>query len=220
VSRRRLLGLAAAATSTSLLGPLLSLRANAAAQPNLRFRALHRGSQIGEHRVTFRQHGDRLIVGTQVDITIKVLFFTAFRFKHQAEEIWQSERLVSVKSTTDDNGTTLQVSGYAAKDGFRIVGNDGPFLASAHLLTSDSLWNSGIVRESRLIDVQHGSEIGLVVKLLGDEQVDTPQGPVRASRYQLITPHYGGSVFYDSAGRWVKGLIEEKGEVIEYALAL
>ena len=58
------------------------------------------------------------------------------------------------------------------------------------------------------------------MKLLGDEQVDTPQGPVRASRYQLITPHYAGSVFYDRNGRWVKGLIEEKGEVIEYALAL
>ncbi|HXV23633.1 MAG TPA: DUF6134 family protein [Alphaproteobacteria bacterium] len=217
--RRRFLALAAAATSAALLESLPSLRAYAAPQTDLRFRALHRGSQVGEHRVTFRQHGDRLIVGTQVDITIKILFFTAFRFKHRAEEIWQSKRLVSVRSTTDDNGTTLQVSGYAAKDGFRMLGNDGPFLASAHLLTSNSLWNSGIVHESRLIDVQHGSEIGLVVKLLGDEQVDTPQGPVRASRYQLITPHYAGSVFYESNGRWVKGLIEEKGEVIEYALA-
>ena len=150
-------------------------RAYTAPQPDLRFRALHRGSQVGEHRVTFRQHGD-LIVETQVDITIKILFFTVFRFKHRAQEVWQSERLVSVKSTIDDNGMILQVSGYAAKDGFRILGSDGPFLASANLLTSNSLWNSGIVRENRLIDVQHGSEIGLVVTLLGDEQVRTPQG--------------------------------------------
>lgn len=217
--RRRFLGLAAAATSSALLAKLPSLRAYAVPQPDLRFRALHRGSQVGEHRVTFRQHGDRLIVSTQVDITIKILFFTAFRFRHRAEEIWQSDRLVSAKSTTDDNGTVLQVSGYASKDGFRMIGNDGPFLASAHLLTSNSLWNSAIVREGRLIDIQHGSEVGLVVKRLGDEQVDTPEGPVRAFRYQLITPHYAGSVFYDSNGRWVKGLIEEKGEVVEYALA-
>lgn len=218
--RRRFLGLVAAATSWSLLESLPTRRAYPAAlQPDLRFRALNRGAQVGEHRVTFRQDGDRLVIGTKVDITIRVLFFTAFRFKHRAEEIWQSERLVSVKSTTDDNGTALHVSGYSAKDGFRMLGNDGPFLASGHLLTTNSLWNSGIVRESRLIDIQHGSEVGLVVTPLGEEQVSTPQGPVSATRYQLLTPHYAGSVFYDGNGRWVKGLIEKKGEVVEYALS-
>ena len=44
-------------------------------------------------------------------------------------------------------------------------------------------------------------------------------GQVRASRYQMITPHYAGSVFYDRDQRWVKGLIELKGQTIEYALA-
>jgi Domain of unknown function (DUF6134) len=127
--------------------------------------------------------------------------------------------LVSVKSTTDDNGTLLRVTGNAVEDGFRIVGEDGPFLAAGHLLTSNALWDSRIVRENRLIDVQHGGEIGLVTKPLGDEQVDTPQGPVRASRHQMITPYYAGSVFHDSDGRWVKALLELKGETIEYALA-
>jgi hypothetical protein len=65
----------------------------------------------------------------------------------------------------------------------------------------------------------YGGEVGLAAKLLGEEQVDTPQGPVRASRYQIITPHYAGSVFYDRDQRWVKGLIELKGQTIEYALA-
>ena len=46
-----------------------------------------------------------------------------------------------------------------------------------------------------------------------------PRGPVRASRYQMITPHYAGSVFYDGDQRWVKALIELKGQTIEYALA-
>ncbi len=126
---------------------------------------------------------------------------------------------MSVKSTTDDNGTLLQVSGNAVADGFRIIGDDGPFLVSAHLLTSNALWDSRVVREKRLIDVQRGGEIGLVTKQLGDEQVDTPQGPVRATRHHMITPHYAASVFYDSDGRWVKGLLELKGERVEYALA-
>jgi Family of unknown function (DUF6134) len=202
-----------------LLRPLLSVRAYAAAQRDLRFRALRHGSPIGEHRVTFQPDGDRVAVETHIDIAVKVLLFTAFRFKHEAEEIWLAGRLVSVKSTTDDNGTLLKVSGNAVADGFRIVSEDGPFLAAGHLLTSNALWDSRIVRENRLIDVQHGGEIGLVTKPLGDEQVDTPQGPVRASRYHMITPYYAGSVFHDNDGRWVKALLELKGETLEYALA-
>jgi uncharacterized protein DUF6134 len=154
-----------------------------------------------------------------VDIAVKVLFFTAFRFKHAAEEVWDSGRLVSVKSTTDDNGTMLQVSGNAVADGFRIVGDDGPFLAAAHLLTSNALWDSRVVREKRLIDVQHGGEIGLVTKRLGDEEVDTPEGPVRAIRHHVITPYCAGSVFHDRDGRWVKGLLELRGQRVEHALA-
>jgi len=219
VTRRRLLGLATAAAAIPLLGTLRAVRAYATTRRDLRFRVLRHGSAIGEHRVTFRPDGTRLTVETHVNIAVKVLFFTAFRFTHEAEEVWQSDRLLSVTSATDDNGTLLQVSGHAVADGFRIIGADGPFLASAHLLTSNALWDSRIVRETRLIDVQHGGEIGLVATQLGDEHVDTPQGPVRASRHHMITPYYAGSVFHDSDGRWVKGLLELKGERVEYALA-
>ena len=218
MTRRRLLGLAAAAAAIPLLRPVCPVHADAA-QRDLRFRALRHGSSIGEHMVTFRADGDRLTVETRVEITVKVLFVTAFRLRHEAKEVWQSDRLVSVESTTDDNGTLLRVSGNAVADGFRITGEDGPFLASAHLLTSNAFWDSRIVRESRLIDVQHGGEIGLVTRQLGDEQVETAHGPVRAARHHMITPYYAGSVFYDSEGRWVKGLLELKGERVEYALA-
>jgi Family of unknown function (DUF6134) len=218
-SRRRLLGLAATAAAMPLLEPLTSARAHAATRRDLRFRALWHGSSIGEHRVAFGTDGDRLVVDTHIDIAVRVLFFNVFNLTHDAQEIWQSGRLVSVTSTTDRDGTRLQVSGNAAADGFRIVGLDGPFLAAADLLTTNALWDSRIVHEQRLIDVQYGGEIGLVAKPLGDEQVDTPQGPVRASRYQMITPHYAGSVFYDGDQSWVKALIELKGQTIEYALA-
>jgi Family of unknown function (DUF6134) len=216
MSRRRLLGLAATAAAMT---PLPAVRAYAAARRDLRFRALWRGSSIGEHRVAFKTDGDRLVVDTHIDIAVRILFFTVFRLKHDAQEIWQSDRLVSVTSTTDRDGTRLRVTGNAVADGFRIVGLDGPFLAAADLLTTNALWDSRIVHEQRLIDIQYGGEIGLVAKLLGDEQVDTPQGPVRASRYQMITPHYAGSVFYDGDQRWVKALVELKGQTIEYARA-
>lgn len=202
-----------------LLESLLPGRGDAAAPRDVHFRAVRRGSPIGAHRVTFRPDGRRLTVETHIDIAVKALFLTVFRFKHDAEEIWDSGRLVSVTSTTDDNGTLLKVAGTAVADGFRIVGADGPFLASGGLLTSNTLWDSRILGKARLIDVQRGGEIGLVTTPLGDEQLATPWGVVRAGRHRMITPHYAGSVSYDEDGRWVKALLEVKGESIEYVLA-
>jgi hypothetical protein len=180
---------------------------------------LRNGAPIGVHTMRFRQDGERLVVTTRIDIAVKVLLFTAFYLKHEAEEVWQADRLVAVRSTTDDNGARLQVSGAAVPGGFRIIGEEGPFLAPAQLLTSNMLWDTRMLSADRLIDVQHGGVIGLAVKRLGPALVDTPRGPVRANRHHLITPHYAGTLFHDSSGRWVKALIEAKGEIIEYALS-
>src|SRR6185503_233402 len=111
VTRRLFLTLSTAAVAVPVLAPFAALGVDPAARRDLRFRALRGGASIGEHRVTFRSDGDRLTVATRVDIAVKVLFITAFRFKHDAEEVWQADRLVSVKSTTNDNGTLLQVTG-------------------------------------------------------------------------------------------------------------
>jgi hypothetical protein len=203
------------------LNPLLALplSAGAAVAPsNVSFRALRNGSPIGVHTVSFRNEGERLIVRTRIDIAVKVLLFTAFYLKHEAEEVWQDGRLVAVKSTTDDNGTRFQVSGSAVAGGFRIIGEEGPFLAPGQLVTSNMLWDTRMLNEDRVIDVQHGGVIGLAVKALGPALVDTPRGQLRTNRHHLITPHYTGTLFHDSSGRWVKALIEAKGEIIEYAL--
>lgn len=216
IGRRRILAQGAAIGLMSLLAPFPS--ATAVSYRDLRFRAMWQGSSIGEHRIAFRVDGDRLIVDTHINLTARVLFFTVFRLKHDAQEIWQSGRLVSVTSETEQDDAYMQVFGATAEGGFRIVGQDGPFLANAALLTSNSLWDSRVVRETKLIDVQHGGEVGLVARPLGREQVATPQGSITASRYQMITPYYAGSAFYDANQRWVKALVELKGETIEYVL--
>jgi hypothetical protein len=212
--RRRTLRLFAALTLNPVAAVPLPCRA-AAAPSNLRFRALRNGLSIGMHTVSFRQDGERLVVRTRIDVSVKVLLFTAYYLKHESEEVWHDGRLMNVKSTTDDNGTRLEVSGSAVEGGFRIIGEQGPFLAPPQLLTSNMLWDTRMLSATRLIDVQYGGVIGLAVKPLGPALVDTPQGQVRANRHRLITPHYAGTLFHDSSGRWVKGVVEAKGELIE-----
>ena len=218
--------MAAGAVGALTLGPP-TIAAVAAAPPSMaaardggfRFRATWEGKTVGEHRVAFRTDGNRVTVDTRVDITVKAMVFTVFRLKHFSREVWRAGRLEALTSETEQDDERWQVSGEVVEGGFRIVGEDGPYLAAPHLLTTNSLWDSRIVREARLIDVQHGGEVGLVARLLGTERVTTPRGELRANRYQIITPHYAGSVFYDDEQRWIKALVELKGETLEYALA-
>jgi hypothetical protein len=216
ISRRRFLA-GSAAAGAALCGVPIPVRA--ASERDLLFRCLWQGSQIGEHSVAFSAEAGRLVVETHIEITAKVLFFTVFSLRHQGREVWQDGRLQAIAATTQSEGARLEVAGEAVGDGFRIVGKDGPFLAAGHLLTSDALWDSRIVEATRLIDAQHGGETGVVVKRLGEAEVETPRGRIRATQHRIITPYYAGSLFYDEAQRWVKALVEFKGETLEYALA-
>jgi len=218
VSRRRVLGMSSSVLAMPVFGSVFPTSVRASLPRDISFRALYQGAPVGTHSVSFVGNDDRLVVTSHIDIAVKVLFFTAYRFAHDAVEIWRSGRLISVESTTDDNGVQLSVMGQAALGGFRINGVNGPFLADGGLMTTNTLWDSRLIAESRLIDVQNGGEIGLVVKPVGVEPVDTPQGRIVARRYSILTPNYAGSLFFDGGGRWVKSLLERQGEVLEYAL--
>jgi len=211
-----LLAGSAAGFLTPFIGPIPL--ASAATSQDLHFRALWKGRSIGQHSVTFQIDGDRMIVNTHIDIVVKFLFFTAFRLKHDAREVWQSRRLVSVTSKTQRDRLHMQVSGHAVENDFLVESPNGPLLLPGNLMTTNSLWDSRIVERTGLIDVQYGGQVGLVTKPLGYAQVATPLGPVRAYRYQIITPYFAGSVFYDDDLRWIKAQIELKGETIEYVL--
>lgn len=218
ISRRRLLGVGVAAFTLPFLGKGVPARASTAIPEDLDFRALYRGAPVGEHKITFRPQGDSLIVTTRVRILVKVWFLTAFRYAHDAVEIWRSGQLVSIDSMTNDNGVSFAVSGHAVRQGFRVSSADGPFLAAPGLMTSNTIWDRRLMGESTMIDVQHGGVTGLAVKPLGSEVVETPLGAVTAARYRIITPYYAGSLYFDANGHLVKGVMEQQGAVLEYVL--
>jgi hypothetical protein len=175
--------------------------------------------KIGTHAVEFRGGPEVLSVRTTIDLAVKVAFFTAYRFRHDCDERWTSGRLVSLRSRTNDDGAEYAVEAAAEAAGCRGVGPGGPFLVACDLRSSNSLWDASLVAQTSLIDAQRGGEIGLVVHPRGSEPIVLKGGTrVVAERFQVLTPLYGGVLWYDAAGRWVKGSLEIRGERIEYVL--
>jgi Family of unknown function (DUF6134) len=173
---------------------------------------------VGTHTVDVQSSGNQMNVTIRIDLNVSVAFVTLFEFKHDCEEIWQSGRLVSLRSKTNDNGDKFQVTAEATPEGIRIEGPGGPAIAPADAYTSNSVWNTAVLEQKTVIDAQHGGIIGLSVSPRGEQQVAVAGRQVPAEKYQVVTPFVAGNVWYDEAGRWVKALFEKDGEQMEYRL--
>lgn len=219
--RRRLLisALAGAAMGAvprlSFAGTPVTLPSDSA---NRRFSIFYKGDRIGAHTVSNTPETGETRVTTEINLLVKAMFFTVYSFSHRSEENWRNGMLVFLKSDTIEHGERLSVVGAAVPQGFRVVSKDGPFLASASTLTSNSLWTPAVLEQQTVIDAQHGGIIGVGVRKLADERLMVAGMQVRAARYRFVSPYLAGSIWYDDLGWWVHGEFERDGAKVEYRL--
>jgi transposase InsO family protein len=185
---------------------------------NRQFSVLYKGDRIGRHIVRSTPIVEGIRVNTEVDLTVKRFFVTMFSYRHRSEEVWRDGRLMALKSETTDDGVTFRVDGAAVPRGFRVVGNEGPFVAAAATLTSNCLWNHAILQQETMIDAQRGGVIGLSVRRLADDDIVIAGRSVAATRFRLITPDLAGTIWYDRASQWVSGELERSGGTLQYRL--
>lgn len=213
ISRRATLRLIAAGA----LGAAVPRLARADALPlPLKFRIMRAGKQIGMHSVGFERAGGGLSVATAIDLEVKIAFISAFRFSHRGTERWESDRLVELKSTTDENGERFEVSGKLGTDGLLVTAPNGTAIAKGMTFTTNDLWNRNALQSKTLVDAQHGGVVGIVSRSEAAEEILSGERRITASRYRIISPFLAGTIWYDGAGRWRKSEFEIKGERLEY----
>jgi len=218
--RRKLLlsALAAAAMYAMPTVPLAQPRVSLPSDStNRRFSIFYKGDRIGAHTVSTTGNGE-MRVTTDIKMVVKVLFLTVFSFSHRSEEYWRDGMLVSLKSDTTEHGEKISVVGSAVAEGFRVVSKNGPYIAAANALTSNSLWTPEVLEQQVLIDAQHGGVIGVSARKLADESVMIAGEQVHATRHQFISPYLAGSIWYDDQGRWVHAQFERDGSKVQYRL--
>ena len=185
--------------------------------PSLSFIAYRKGEAIGRHELTFVRNGSRLTVATRIELAVKLMGFTAYRYGHVAQEIWEGEKLFSLSARTDDNGRPYEVRAERTPAGLTVRSNDRLEILSGELLPS-SHWNLAQVGQSVLLNTQTGREARVRIVLIGREQVRTSSGILHASRHS-----YRGDVemdqWFDDRGRWVKtAFTASDGSRVEYVL--
>jgi hypothetical protein len=211
---------AGAAIGTILLAMQAQASFGAGPQPgteSIRFEIMRNGHKIGTHDIEISRSGPETTVNIVTDITVKVLFVTAYRFQHTATERWQNGRLVALDSTTDNNGTRHKVSVEMGPSGLQLNA-DGK---SGHLdrdIVPGSLWNPAVLKRTAMLDSQEGTVLPLSVIDGGLEQLTIKAQPVKAHRYTMKST-FSQDVWYDDQGHLVRAkLVASDGSVIEYQL--
>ncbi len=183
----------------------------------LAFEMKRAGSPLGTHEVTFEQQGQDLIVNVAIDMKVRVLFVTAFKYKHRNREVWRDGRLVSLSATTNDNGKSYWVEAVARDDGLHVDGSAGSYVAPADTMPS-SYWHYGTTKVDQLLNTQKGMIEDVEMTLVETVQRTIDGVEVDAERWRLkgsIT----ADVWYDAAtGNWLDLGFEARGEEVAYQL--
>jgi hypothetical protein len=191
-----------AAVAAALLSlPVAS--ATAAAVDDYRFEVLLDERPIGEHRFEIDRRGERQRVLSEAEFEVDFLFFTAYRYRHQSNEVFQDGCLRRIMSTTNDNGTRYRVDGAAVADGFRIDRGDDVETAAGCVKTF-AYWDPAILEQTRLLNPQTGELEPVAVTRQGNDQVEIDGRVVPATRYALDTEELRIELWYHDELGWVR----------------
>src|SRR5688572_9060618 len=81
----------------------------ALAPQSLTFTASRNGETLGTHTVRIAREGGRLTVVNNIELALKAMGVTIYRYNHHSTELWQGTQLQSLNARTDDNGSTYKV---------------------------------------------------------------------------------------------------------------
>jgi hypothetical protein len=152
------------------------------------------------------------------DLTVKVLFVTAYRLQIASSERWANGRLLALNSTSNNNGTRHVVTAAArgSRLGVTVDGKDSIFVDPN--VVPNSLWNAEFLRRPIMLDAQDGQAMPVSVRDVGQEDLTINASVIRARRY-TVTGRYSQDVWYDDHARLVQAqLVARDGSVIMYRL--
>lgn len=161
------------------------------------------GKPIGEHRFTVGTVGERTTVRSRARFDVKVLGFTAYRYRHEADEVWRNGCLESVRARTDDDGEALRVDAEPVDGaGLRVTSPKG-VASYPGCVMGFGYWNPAMLQQARLLNVQTGEYVTVGVSPLADQAVMAAGESVPARRWRLTGPENPLELWYGADGRWL-----------------
>lgn len=168
---------------------------------NWDFRVLLDGREIGRHRYTLEGSGQGVVLRSDAQFDVRVLFISAYRYLHEAVERWQDGCLQSLASRTVTNGERVAVTARSQGGRLAVSGPAGEGQYDGCVM-SFAYWDPRILEADRLLNSQTGELVPVEVTDQGTETVTVRGAERAASRHRISGPGLSIDLWY-ADGRWV-----------------
>ena len=213
-----------AATAFLFVGLFLAFasspaRAEGAIPRTMMFDVFLDGKKIGFHRFEIDGSESDAAVRSEASFDVKVLFITAFRYRHITTESWTGGCLSAIEANTDSNGKTLSLSGTRTEDGF-VVDTGERASELPECVMTFAYWNPGFLEQPRLLNPQTGEYLEVDVKELGEEVIEIDGRPIPARSVKLTARKMDITLWYSSDAEWLAlESVAKGGRIIRYELS-
>ena len=176
--------------------------------------------RIGEHEFAIQRSAKGLEVRSAASMEVRVLFVPVYRYRHEADELWQSRCLVELSSETNDNGTRYAVEA-SARSGALAIERIAPervekALPQQSCPATFAYWDLDLLRREHLLNAQTGRLAQVTLTAEGADSV----GGTPAHRYLLkaegLDPIH---LWYRKSDYlWLRLETRRNGETLSYQL--
>lgn len=185
--RRAVRHRAAMLAATLVLAIALNQRA-AASELQLtdqRYRVVHAiFGEIGEFQQIVRAEGDRIVVESNLNVVVTVLFssVTLHEVRSSSREVWCGQRLIAYRSTTLEDGAVTSIRGEERGDTFVVTGPEGTYVMPAGVVPM-SPWSILLAHSRLLMSPETGGPWHVAITSAAPQSIDLGGRRVLASHF-------------------------------------
>ncbi|MEJ2142949.1 MAG: DUF6134 family protein [Gammaproteobacteria bacterium] len=158
--------------------------------------------EIGHHKFMVTPHNNQTYVSSEASFDVRFLFFTAYSYLHQNNEVWKGDCLQAINATTDDNGEQLFVRGKYNDHGMQLHTHDGSQNLSGCVRTF-AYWDPALLNSKKLLNVQTGKLEEVNIQSLGESVIVKDGNDVRARQYRITNPKFSIDLWYSRDQEWL-----------------
>jgi len=175
--------------------------------------------EIGQHIFLVESHDNKKRVHSEASYDIRFLFFTAYRYRHVSEELWNDNCLSSIIANTNANGDKQFVRGSIDTDKMRLTTSSGQEKLPACIMTF-AYWDPSILTATRLLNSQTGEYVPVEVEFIGNSEINAKGIDISSKHYRLKIPKTSIDLWYSEDNQHWVGLSSqlENGSILSYRL--
>ena len=172
---------------------------------------------IGTYTNTVSQNGTTAEVKTELHIAVKMIGIPLFHQDATRDEQWQSQRLVGFVSTTDDNGTNINVTGKADGKNFVITSSSNGNLTAPSQVHPSNPWAPFVLQTDTMMSTKTGNISPVIVKDTGEVMATFDGRQMRVHQW-FVEDDKHQVVWIDDRGVVVAFQTVERGDAINFVL--